>query len=115
MADAATNNVISLTDPARAEVRRLLMEENREGQGLRLAVRGGGCSGLSYVVEFDRAEPGDTVIEDPGGFAVLLDPKSLLYLKGIQVDFQGGLSGKGFVFQNPNAQNTCGCGESFSV
>jgi iron-sulfur cluster assembly protein len=110
----AQKEITQLTDAARREVVRLL-EAEEEGLGLRLSVRGGGCSGLSYGVEFTRHEPGDSVVEFPEGFRAFVDPKSLLYLKGIVLDHQGGLAGKGFVFSNPNAQNTCGCGESFSV
>jgi iron-sulfur cluster assembly protein len=110
-----TADIVDLTEAARREVRRLLDLEQKEGMGLRLAVRGGGCSGFSYQVEFTRQEPGDNVKDFPEGFRVFVDPKSLLYLKGMVVDHQGGVSGKGFVFKNPNAQNTCGCGESFSV
>jgi iron-sulfur cluster assembly protein len=109
------DDILELTEAARREVKRLLDQEREEGLGLRLAVSGGGCSGLSYKVEFTRQEPGDYVKDVPGGFRVFVDPKSLLYLKGMVVDHQGGISGKGFVFLNPNAQNTCGCGESFSV
>lgn len=114
MADTQTE-IITLTPAARTQVNQLLAEENQEGMGLRLSVQGGGCSGLSYKVEFTRQEPGDNVQEFDEGFRVFVDPKSLLYLKGLTLDHQGGLSGKGFVFSNPNAQNTCGCGESFSV
>jgi len=81
---------------------------------LRLAVKGGGCSGLSYSMDFDTEQPHDHVI-DFQEFTVLIDHKSAIYLKGIVLDYQSGLSGKGFVFNNPNAQSTCGCGESFSV
>ena len=114
MAQAETT-LITLTEAARTRVVQLLEEENQDGLGLRLSVKGGGCSGLSYEVSFTRSEPGDHIVEYPEGFQVLVDPKSLLYLKGIEVDFQGGLSGRGFAFRNPNAENTCGCGESFSV
>jgi len=106
--------IVNLTEAASREVARLLQAEDQPGLGLRLAVRGGGCSGLSYQVEFTRQEPGDRVAEF-AGFRVFVDPKSLLYLKGVELDYQGGISGKGFTFRNPNAQNTCGCGESFSV
>jgi iron-sulfur cluster assembly protein len=105
---------VQLTDAARTEVKRLLDERTEEGLGLRLAVAGGGCSGLTYKLDFGLQQPGDNVLEDDG-FRVFIDPKSLLYLKDMQVDHQSGLRGKGFVFNNPNAQNTCGCGESFSV
>jgi iron-sulfur cluster assembly protein len=77
-------------------------------------VVGGGCSGLSYEMDFSEQRPDDRVIEFEG-FRILLDPKSTIYLKGITLDFQDGLQGKGFIFSNPNARNTCGCGESFAV
>jgi iron-sulfur cluster assembly accessory protein len=117
MAETNTESteLVTLTEAARAEVARLLSGESEEGLGLRLSVQGGGCSGLSYKVEFTRQEPGDNVQEAPEGFRVFVDPKSLLYLKGMTVDYKGGISGRGFSFANPNAQNTCGCGESFSV
>ena len=114
MTDTQTE-IIILTDTARSEATRLLAQEEQQGLGLRLAVAGGGCSGLSYKVEFTRQEPGDNVQEFSEGFRAFIDPKSLLYLKGMTMDFQGGISGRGFVFANPNAENTCGCGESFSV
>lgn len=115
MAETEIRDIINLTESARKEVLRLLALETEEGLGLRLAVQGGGCSGLSYQVAFTRPEPGDNVAAFPEGFRVFVDPKSLLYLKGVVVDHQGGVSGRGFVFRNPNAENTCGCGESFSV
>jgi iron-sulfur cluster assembly protein len=105
--------VIELTDSALDEVRRLLAAEP-DGHGLRLAIKGGGCSGLSYVLEFTARRDGDTVVPF-GGFNVYLDRKSTIYLAGTVVDYQGGLHGKGFVFKNPMAANTCGCGESFSL
>jgi iron-sulfur cluster assembly protein len=106
------HQVVSLTSEAEAEVRRLLVEEGKPG--LRLGIKGGGCSGLSYNLEFTDEAEGDTVI-DFEGFKVFLDRKSTIYLSGITLDFQDGLSGRGFVFQNPQATNTCGCGESFSI
>ena len=108
-------DIVSLTDAARDEVVRLLSQETAEGLGLRLAVKGGGCSGLSYETAFTRQEPGDNVVELDEGFKLFIDPKSLLYLKGVELHHEGGVSGKGFLFRNPNAENTCGCGESFSV
>ena len=107
--------LVKITDKAKAEIRAIFEREEKAGDvGLRLGVIGGGCSGLSYEMEFSQRRPDDSVI-DCGGFMVLLDPKSTIYLKGITLDFQDGLQGKGFVFGNPNATNTCGCGESFSV
>ena len=105
---------VQVTAAAAAEVRRLLAAEGRSEQGLRLAVAGGGCSGLVYKVEFDAPQAGDIVLALEG-FDVLMDRKSMIYLRGIILDHQQGLSGRGFQFQNPNASNTCGCGESFSV
>ena len=105
---------VSLTEAACTEVRRLLSSEEAPGQGLRLAVSGGGCSGMVYKVEFDQEKTGDIVIPFDG-FSVLLDRKSTIYLRGITLDHDTGLGGKGFQFNNPNASNTCGCGESFSV
>lgn len=105
---------VVLTENAIEEVKRLLTEEKNQGQGLRLGVAGGGCSGLVYNVEFDSRQNGDVVIPQDG-FEVFLDRKSIIYLRGIVLDFQKGLSGRGFQFNNPNASNTCGCGESFAV
>ncbi len=105
--------VVDLTESARTEVRRLLAEQ-AAGTGLRLGIKGGGCSGLSYMIEFTPRRDGDTVVAFDG-FDVFLDRKSTIYLAGTVVDHQGGLHGKGFVFKNPMAANTCGCGESFSL
>ena len=106
--------LVAVTEVAQEEVRRLLSEEGNETLGLRLGIKGGGCSGLSYVLDFTEKKESDTVIEYPG-FQVILDRKSTIYLSGITLDFQDGLNGRGFVFQNPMAANTCGCGESFSI
>jgi iron-sulfur cluster assembly protein len=118
MSDAAAlgqSSIVTITDKAQAEIRAIFARQEMAGEiGLRLAVIGGGCSGLSYEMEFSERRSDDTVI-DYEGFEVLLDPKSTIYLKGITLDFQDGLQGRGFVFANPNATNTCGCGESFSI
>jgi iron-sulfur cluster assembly protein len=118
MSDATAldrNDLVTITEKAQTEIRAIFKREETVGDvGLRLGVIGGGCSGLSYQMEFSQRRPDDSVIEC-GEFKVLLDPKSTIYLKGITLDFQDGLQGKGFVFGNPNATNTCGCGESFSV
>jgi iron-sulfur cluster assembly protein len=105
---------IKITPRAIEEVKKLIQEDGKPGIGLRLGVKGGGCSGLSYDLQFTPQEAGDTVI-DNDGVQVFMDAKSMIYLKGMQLDFHGGLQGKGFVFSNPNATSTCGCGESFSV
>jgi iron-sulfur cluster assembly protein len=109
------NNIISITDKAIEEIKRISIKDNPEGsKGLRLAVTGGGCSGLSYKIEFSDEKAKDNILEF-NGVKVFIDPKSVIYLKGIVLDFKDGLNGKGFVFDNPNAKNTCGCGESFSL
>lgn len=110
----ATTQFVTITPKAAEEVKKLVAAENKPGIGLRLGVKGGGCSGLSYDLGFTPREDGDTVMEIEG-FQVFMDPKSLIYLKGMQLDYQGGLQGKGFVFVNPNAKSVCGCGESFSL
>ena len=105
---------IELTQGAVKEVKRLLGEQGREGQGLRVLVKGGGCSGLSYHLNFDAQHDKDSLFEFDG-IRVFIDPKSLLYLSGMTLDFSDSLQGRGFKFINPNASKTCGCGESFSV
>jgi len=104
--------LVTLSDDAQREVRRLIIEEGQPG--LRLGIKGGGCSGLSYVLEFTEEREGDTIL-DFEDFKVFLDKKSTIYLSGIRLEFQSGLNGRGFVFENPQASNTCGCGESFSI
>ncbi len=107
--------LVHITDKALQQIRSLRTDDQAtSGQGLRLAVTGGGCSGLSYKIEFSAPKEKDNVLTY-GDVKVLIDPKSSIYLKGIVLDYQDGLNGKGFVFENPNAKNTCGCGESFSV
>lgn len=107
--------LVHITEKALQQIRSIRTAENSgESQGLRLAVTGGGCSGLSYKIEFSAQKEKDNILEF-GDVKVLIDPKSSIYLKGITLDFKDGLNGKGFVFENPNAKNTCGCGESFSV
>ena len=82
---------------------------------VRVGVESGGCSGLSYKLDFDKNQgPADKLIED-NGVRILVDKKSYLYLVGTTLNYSGGLNGKGFVFENPNANRTCGCGESFSL
>ncbi len=111
----STQELVMVTDRAVQEIRSIFEREQPiNGVGLRLGVVGGGCSGLSYEMEFSETRTNDNIL-DFGGFEVLLDPKSAIYLKDVILDFEDGLKGKGFIFKNPNASNTCGCGESFSV
>ncbi len=107
--------LINLTESAQKEVVRLLSEEDDDKHlGLRLGIKGGGCSGLSYILEFSPHGEEDTIITYPQ-FEIYLDRKSTIYLGGVTLDYQSGLDGKGFIFRNPHATNTCGCGESFSL
>jgi len=106
--------MIHLTEAAQAEIKRLMEKDKREGAGLRVGVKGGGCSGLSYTMDFDTRRDTDKVFEE-NGVAVLVDPKSYLYLAGMTLDYKEGLMDKGFKFINPNASRSCGCGESFSA
>ena len=107
--------MITVTDTAKKQALRLMEDEGQEGLFIRVGVDGGGCSGLMYQLTFDNEEKeGDKAFED-NGIKVVVDKKSFLYLVGTILDFSGGLNGKGFVFNNPNAGRTCGCGESFSL
>ena len=107
--------VVTLTDAAVAEVKRLLDIQGITEGGLRLGVKGGGCSGLSYTINFDdKIGEFDTVCEIEG-VKVLVDAKSAIYLSGMTLDYQKDLVSGGFKFINPNANKTCGCGESFSA
>ncbi|MNK48571.1 Iron-sulfur cluster insertion protein ErpA [compost metagenome] len=108
--------MITITDKAKDKIDHL-MQDSAMGSDyfLRVSVKGGGCSGLSYNLDFDNEEQkGDQFFEDKG-IKIALDMKSFLYLAGTELDFTDGLNGKGFNFVNPNASRTCGCGESFSV
>ena len=106
---------IEISDGAVEEIRRLLEKEGINAGGLRVGIKGGGCSGLSYNLGFD-SEPrkGDKVFEREN-VKLFCDLKSYIYLNNTVLDFDSGLMGKGFQFLNPNAKNTCGCGESFSI
>jgi iron-sulfur cluster assembly protein len=105
--------LLGITEAAAEEVKKLLANEP-DKSGLRLEVRGGGCSGMSYGLSFDNAQEKDNIVE-LHGIKVFVDPKSSVYLKGTELDFHGGLDGKGFAIKNPNARGSCGCGNSFSV
>jgi iron-sulfur cluster assembly protein len=110
------NDEITLTAKAVTEVRRLKSSNNiPETHGLRVSVKGGGCSGLSYVLGFDESPTEKDTVMAVEGMRVFVDPKSLFYISGTVLDFSDGLNGKGFVFNNPKASKTCGCGSSFGV
>ena len=112
----AMNEEISLTEKAARQVMKVKSENNiPESHGLRLGVKGGGCSGLTYVLGFDEKAKENDKVMNIHGVTVFIDPKSLFYLSGTVLDFSDGLNGKGFVFNNPQATKTCGCGSSFGV
>lgn len=107
--------MITVTEAAKSKAIQLMEEDGKAGYFIRVGVEGGGCSGLMYQLDFDNEEKeGDKAFED-NGIKVVVDKKSFLYLIGTTLDYSGGLNGKGFVFKNPNADRTCGCGESFSI
>ncbi len=111
-------NAIHVSDKAKIKIQQLLKEAgvaDDPSYFLRVGVVGGGCSGLSYKMDFDNeSKPTDQVFED-NGMKIVTDFKSLLYLVNTTLEFSDGLNGKGFYFNNPNASRTCGCGESFAV
>ena len=102
--------MIKITDKALIELKRL--QDNKD-LGLRISVIGGGCSGLSYKLSFDAEKTGDKIFDL--GVKIIIDTKSSLFVKDLELDFSDGLDGQGFIFNNPNAKKTCGCGTSFSV
>lgn len=107
--------MIKVTESAKNQAIKLMEEDGKANAFIRVGVKGGGCSGLMYELDFDtEMKEGDKEFED-NGIKVVVDKKSYLYLLGTQLDYSGGLNGKGFVFVNPNADRTCGCGESFSI
>jgi len=116
--NVALENSIYVSDKAKAKVVQLMTNAgiaNDPDYFLRVGVVGGGCSGLSYKLDFDNeTKPMDQVFED-NGLKIITDLKSFLYLVNTTLDFSDGLNGKGFYFSNPNASRTCGCGESFAV
>ncbi len=108
--------MITLTGTATQEAKRLIEKEQKPNIGLRIGVKGGGCSGMSYVLTLDEATPKqyDTVFEQDG-IKILVDAKSHLYLDGMTIDYKTNLMGGGFEFNNPIAKKSCGCGHSFSA
>ncbi len=107
--------MITLTEPCIAEVKRLLTQEQKETWGLRLGVKGGGCSGLTYTLAFDEKPSAADNVFDFDGVKVYCDPKSYLFLNGMTLDFSTELLTGGFKFVNPNAKKSCSCGTSFSA
>ena len=113
---ASDSDNISIAQKAINEVRKIKSQNNiPDDYGLRVGVKGGGCSGLSYTLCFDASAKDNDRIYETQGIKVFIDPKSLFYLMGVTLDYSDGLNGKGFTFNNPNATKTCGCGSSFGV
>lgn len=106
--------MITLTDTASVKVKELISQEGQDGLMLRVAVRPGGCSGFSYEMFFDTEKDAEDMVLDQLGVAVVVDPSSAQHLVGATLDYKDGLQGAGFAIDNPNAQKTCGCGQSFS-
>ncbi len=113
--ESLIKNPINFTDSAVAEVKRLMNEPDFDGtKMLRVGVKGGGCSGMTYVLDFDTLKDNDTVFEKDG-VNFIVDNSQSIYLIGMEVEWEGGLNSRGFTFANPNARSTCGCGTSFAV
>ncbi len=109
--------MIQVSETAKKKVVDLMTEEGYDASKdfVRVGVKSGGCSGLSYELKFDKVKDESDKIFEDNNVRILIDKKSFLYLVGTTLEYSGGLNGKGFVFNNPNAQRTCGCGESFSL
>tara|TARA_B100001029_G_scaffold163433_1_gene153537 strand:+ start:298 stop:621 length:324 start_codon:yes stop_codon:yes gene_type:complete len=107
--------MVTITDSAKEKLLALLEKEGDDMKFVRVGVNSGGCSGLTYELGFDKAQNNDDEIIQNNEIKLLVNKKSLLYLAGTILEFSDGLNGKGFVFKNPNANRTCGCGESFSL
>jgi iron-sulfur cluster assembly protein len=109
--------MIKVSDQAKLKAIQLMTEEgfNAENDFIRVGVKSGGCSGLEYVLKFDKEKNETDQIFEDNGVKIIIEKKSILYLAGTILEYSGGLNGKGFVFNNPNAARTCGCGESFSL
>lgn len=106
---------ITFTDSARKEIQRLWANKDKNDHShLRIGVKGGGCSGLSYLLGFEEKEEKDTLYL-VGEVPVIINPAHLIYLADMEIDWQGGLNARGFTFSNPNASTSCGCGTSFAV
>ena len=108
---------ITLTETAAREIKTIIQQQELDAEKVRLrvGVKGGGCSGFSYVLDLTENERPTDEVTDQHGIKIVCDPKSLLYLDGTKIDFKDEIMGRGFVFQNPNATSSCGCGSSFSA
>jgi len=109
--------MITVSDIAKKKVREMMLDDgfNADTDFVRVGVKSGGCSGLSYDLKFDKSKTVEDKIFKNNNIQIIVDKKSFLYLVGTTLDYSGGLNGTGFIFKNPNASRTCGCGESFSL
>lgn len=109
--------MIALTETAAREIQKIVGDQELDSSKIRLrvGVKGGGCSGFSYILDLTESQKDQDEAFQQHGITVICDPKSLLYLNGTTIDFKDEIMGRGFVFQNPNATTTCGCGSSFSA
>lgn len=115
MSEVSTTHPINITETAMVQLKRIMGEkEVPENYGLRVGVKGGGCSGFSYVLGFDERKEKDEIYEI-NGLRVLMEKSHGIYLLGMEIDWAEGLNNRGFTFTNPNASDTCGCGTSFSA
>lgn len=109
--------MIKVSEDAKKKIAALMLEGGFDNTQdfVRVGVKSGGCSGLSYELNFDKAQTGDDKLFEDNEVKIVVNKRSVLYLAGTILEYSGGLNGKGFVFNNPNAERTCGCGESFSL
>ena len=114
-AESTVATGISMTDDAAIYLSNLMEKDGKAGFGLKVGVKGGGCSGLQYELTFEDEPAKGSKVYESSGLKIFVDLKSYFYLRGLTLDYSGGLNGKGFVFMNPNASKTCGCGSSFAA
>ena len=113
--ETTINAPVNLTESAVKEIKRLINEEGFDNEKyLRIGVKGGGCSGMTYILDFDHKKENDEIFEI-NGVTCIIDKSHGIYLSGMEVNWEGGLNSRGFTFKNPNATATCGCGTSFAV
>ena len=110
-------DAVTLTEAAAREIRTIIEQQelDKDAVRLRVGVKGGGCSGFSYLLDLTESQKDSDELFEQHGVKIIIDPKSLLYLGGVTVDFKDEIMGRGFVFNNPNATSSCGCGSSFAV
>ncbi len=115
--ETAAPSAVFLSESAAREVNNIVQQQELDGSKIRLrvGVKGGGCSGFSYLLDLTESQKDSDEVFEQHGIKIIVDPKSLLYLNGTTIDFKDEIMGRGFVFQNPNATSSCGCGSSFSA